>query len=257
MSVAFRNVVDDDGYLVRTALEDNGGVHKKKRVRYSRGWWLGKHHFEVTIRSLPERYWGKRVRIKVEVEEAPSIEIVDEAKHEIAKSVFDDFMRGHGVDVEPKPIEKEWMKPKPVPRSVTFPLRETISEEESAPTGSTGVINVDIELIRSLRLRGKKWEAEEMVRAHQRRNAKLKKQGLCLCCGKEKTVENRSQCASCIKKNKQKNKDLIVARIRAGMCSACGKNKLTDQYITCKTCREKGKKNWEKYGKVKKDERNE
>lgn len=65
--MGFRLRINEDGYLVRTALEDEGGVHKKKRIKESRDWWLGKHQLGVTISSLPERYWGKRIRVKIEV----------------------------------------------------------------------------------------------------------------------------------------------------------------------------------------------
>lgn len=67
MKNAMRLRINDDGYLTRVALSDEGGKHKKKSIKYSRDWWLAKKSMRLTISGLPERYWGKRIKVKIVV----------------------------------------------------------------------------------------------------------------------------------------------------------------------------------------------
>lgn len=58
----YRVKLNQKGYLCRFTNRT-----KKKKEKESRDWWLGKKSLNVTIKTLPERYWGKHIRIKVEV----------------------------------------------------------------------------------------------------------------------------------------------------------------------------------------------
>lgn len=59
-----KNFVNVDGYVSRC----RGAVaHGGRRRAASREWYLGKRTLNVTINTLPQRYWGKHIRIRIEV----------------------------------------------------------------------------------------------------------------------------------------------------------------------------------------------
>lgn len=65
MMNAMRHRINDEGYLIKVGLDNEGGKHKKKSVKVVKDWWLAKPNMNLTISGLPERYWGKRIKIKI------------------------------------------------------------------------------------------------------------------------------------------------------------------------------------------------
>lgn len=54
-------LINEQNYLTRTMST------KKRGVVCLRNWWLGHEGFNLRIHSLPKRYWGKHIRIKIEI----------------------------------------------------------------------------------------------------------------------------------------------------------------------------------------------
>lgn len=93
------------------------------------------------------------------------------------------------------------------------------------------------------------------------RYRKLKKQGLCVDCGRERAMENRVRCFKCLskdaersvakranwteekrqaekEKNRQRLKALRTERKNNNQCVSCGKSLPTNsQHVSCKECR--------------------
>jgi hypothetical protein len=56
---------------------------KKDKNVYLRNWWLGHEAFNIRIGTLPKKYWGRHVRIKIEVvpdDEIPAAEYKEKNK---------------------------------------------------------------------------------------------------------------------------------------------------------------------------------
>lgn len=54
-----------DGYVCRIVNAAMGNT--RGRIAF-RDWWFGKKDFNVTIKTLPQEYWGKHIRIRIEVD---------------------------------------------------------------------------------------------------------------------------------------------------------------------------------------------
>jgi hypothetical protein len=58
--------INEEGYVARPVGSKG---HKSNRKIIYRDWWLAKPHIHLHVNTLPQRYWGKRIRIKIEVVE--------------------------------------------------------------------------------------------------------------------------------------------------------------------------------------------
>lgn len=76
---------------------------------------------------------------------------------------------------------------------------------------------------------------------HQKYNRdryyRLKEQGICVLCGKEKAVEGRTKCKSCADFENKKIKFNHQVAIHAGVCTECGRKLEDNNYKTCERCR--------------------
>jgi hypothetical protein len=72
-----RLMINQDGFLVRTAKDSEGGRGTKGKIIVKQDWFLGTPKLDIHIRSLPERYWGKHLRIMiVEADEVIKQELI-------------------------------------------------------------------------------------------------------------------------------------------------------------------------------------
>ena len=55
--------INNDGYVERAR---GGGVNSGTQAKY-RDWYFGKHHMNILIKTLPKKYWGKHIKIKIEI----------------------------------------------------------------------------------------------------------------------------------------------------------------------------------------------
>jgi len=70
--------IDDEGYLTYTTKDTEGGCKSKGKLVPRKSWWLGKKEMNIVINGLPERYWGQRIRVKVEImDEVVNQELID------------------------------------------------------------------------------------------------------------------------------------------------------------------------------------
>lgn len=57
--------INEEGYVARPVGSKGKGGRRK--IIY-KDWWLGKQHLHIHVNTLPQRYWGKHIKIKIEVE---------------------------------------------------------------------------------------------------------------------------------------------------------------------------------------------
>lgn len=67
----------------------------------------------------------------------------------------------------------------------------------------------------------------------------LKKNGICVYCGKNKAEENRVMCAQCMENERNRVAENRRALVNIGFCPRCGRNRLIGDEKMCIECREK------------------
>lgn len=126
----------------------------------------------------------------------------------------------------------------------------------------SGLIPVTRDLINELRLRRMRDEADELLTCFRNNckkewvtqekelisiNGKVKRtlckrEGLCILCGKENSLEGKQYCSSCLEMKRQ----YYYKKIALGICPTCNKEKSVEGKKLCSSCIQKAKKYREK-----------
>lgn len=77
----------------------------------------------------------------------------------------------------------------------------------------------------------KKWQRE-----HKKR---LRSQGMCTRCGKEKAASGRVMCPACLEKERMRSKEAYAWCKEKGICVYCHKNRAAVGYTWCEECASK------------------
>jgi len=83
-------------------------------------------------------------------------------------------------------------------------------------------------------------DCREYMRKWQREYKKrLRSQGICTRCGREKAASGRAMCPACLEKERMRSKETYAWYTSKGICPYCHKNKAAVGYTWCEECASK------------------
>ena len=71
------------------------------------------------------------------------------------------------------------------------------------------------------------------------RKKRLRSQGICTRCGKEKAASGRAMCPACLEKERMRSKETYAWCKEKGICVNCHKNRAAVGYTWCEECASK------------------